>query len=138
MKAEDCVIVIIKFLPYLPYLSYRLFFFLSLHRKTVLVIKSRFKVPLFSPPSNLSPHRKNRTSGNWEWWKNCGIGWYQFKIRRTLQSEVDPRLLDSSPSLASDVFGNVKSAKAKSFSCVHCINEVCNVELSAHSSQIWD
>lgn len=50
--------------------------------------------------------------------------------RRSLQA-VEPRLLDSSPSLASDEFENVKRAKPKSFSFVHCINEVRNVELSA-------
>ena len=55
--------------------------------------------------------------------------------RRSLQA-VEPQILDSSPSLASDEFGNVKRAKPKNFSFVHCINEVCNVELSAHSSQI--
>ena len=52
---------------------------------------------------------------------------------RTLQT-IEPRLLDSSPSLASNEF--VKRAKLNIFSFVHCINEVCNVERGAHSSQI--
>ena len=56
---------------------------------------------------------------------------------RTLQT-IEPRLLDSSPSLASDEFENVKRAKLNILSFVHCINEVCNVERGAHSSQISD
>ena len=136
MKTEDYVILIIKFLPYFPYLLYKLFFFLSLHRKTVVVIKSRIKVPLSSPPSNLPPHRKNRTSGNWAWWENCGIGWYQYKENFT-SSWTTPTRLESLPCLRW-IWKHKESKAKKSFSFVHCINEVCNVELSAHSSQISD
>ena len=136
MKTEDYVILIIKFLPYFPYLLYKLFFFLSLHRKTVVVIKSRIKVPLSSTPSNLPPHRKNRTSGNWAWWENCGIGWYQYKENFT-SSWTTPTRLESLPCLRW-IWKHQESKAKKSFSFVHCINEVCNVELSAHSSQISD
>ena len=66
--------------------------FSFLHRKCVVVIKSRIKVPLSSPPSNLPPHRKNRTSGNWACWKNCSTGSYQYKEIFTSSWTTNTRL----------------------------------------------
>ena len=71
---------------------YQLSFFLFLHRKCVVVIKSRIKMPQSSPPSNLPPHRNNRTSGNWACWKNCSTGSYQYKEIFTSSWTTNTRL----------------------------------------------
>ena len=166
MKAEDCVIMIkINFLPYLPYLSRKAQFSFLTNQITKLEIVYQehkyFSWPIDRPyklsfflfctgsvswlsnhasrclcPAHPQTYRNTKRTGR------VGTGRAEriallvhTSTRRSLQA-VEPQILDSSPSLASDEFGNVKRAKPKNFSFVHCINEVCNVELSAHSSQI--
>ena len=112
---------------------YKLFFFFSLHRKCVVVIKSRIQLPLSIPPSNLPPHRKNRTSGNWACWKNCSTGSYQYKENFT-SSWTTPTRLESLPYLR--WIWKRQESKAKEFFFRTLYQWICNVELSAHSSQI--
>ena len=110
MKTEDYVVLIIKFLPYFPYLSYKLFFFLLCIGKLSWLSSH---VSRCLCPAHPQTYRHTERTGRVGTGRDERIvALVDTLTRRTLQA-VEPLLLDSSPSLASDEFGNTKRAKPK-------------------------